>query len=177
MGIGIALRAFSAGLFDKNKAEKIRLILDGGELPALEEKSPSPDTNQVSAAPKKPIRSDAITLLSSLQREARLVDLIQEDLSGFSDEQVGAAARPCLQQSAATLKRLLNLAPVCDAADGSTVDVAPDESAARYQWSGEGASNSGSLIHHGWQATQIELPTYTGDAADALLIAPAQVQR
>tara|TARA_R110002049_G_scaffold2750_2_gene21730 strand:+ start:607001 stop:607522 length:522 start_codon:yes stop_codon:yes gene_type:complete len=173
MGLGIALRAFSAALFDKQTSEKIQRILDGGDNIAIEAK---PTVASVPVEPK-PVRSDAITLLASLQREARLVDLIQENLTEFTDAQVGAAARPCLQQSAATLARFFDLKPVCDAADGSTVDVGPDASPARYQWAGEGTATSGSLIHHGWQATRVELPKYSGDVADAMIIAPAQVQR
>ena len=44
-------------------------------------------------------------MLATLQREARLVDLIHEDLSQYSDAQVGAAARPCLQQCGGVLDR------------------------------------------------------------------------
>ena len=173
MGLGIALRAFSAGLFDKEAAEKIRQVLDGNDVVAIEQKAPAETPRPVT----KPTRSDAITLLSALQREARLVDLIQESLSGFSDAQVGAAARPCLQQSAQTLQRFFDLKPISDAADGSNVDVGSHESPARYQWVGEGTTTSGGLIHHGWQASQVELPQYSGDAADGWVVAPAQVQR
>ena len=177
MGLGIAIRAFTAGLFDKEMAEKIRLVLDGGDMSAIEQQSPPVTSEIAPPEPKKPTRSEAVTLLSALQREARLVDLIQEDLSGFSDAQVGAAARPCLQSSAATLKRLFELKPICDSGEGSTVEIGPSQSPARYQWVGEGSSTSGSLLHHGWQASHVELPQWNGDAADASVISPAQVQR
>ena len=187
MGLGIAMRAFSAALFDKQAAERIRAVLSGDDTAAIEQaasESAASETRGATSVPaadpaaaSPPTRSDAITLLSALQREARLVDLIQENLSEFSDAQVGAAARPCLEQSSATLNRLFDLKPVCEAADGSTVDVGPEETAARYQWTGEGSGTSGSLIHHGWQASQVELPQFSGDAADALIVAPAQIQR
>ena len=177
MGLGIALRAFSAGLFDKNKAEKIRLVLEGTESAAIEQKTPPPKAIDAPPEPKKPTRSEAITLLSALQREARLIDLIQEDLASFSDAQVGAAARPCLQSSAATLKRLVDLKPVCDSGEGSSVEIGSNESPAKYQWVGEGTSTTGSLVHHGWQASRVELPQWNGDASDAMVISPAQVQR
>ena len=116
-------------------------------------------------------------MLSALQREARLVDLIQEDLSNYSDAQVGAAARPCLQSCASTLSRLFGLISVSDAGEGATVNVGDEGSPARYQWIGEGTSTSGKLVHQGWQATQVDLPTWTGADADANVIAPAQLQR
>ena len=183
MGLGIAIKAFSAALFNKDTAEKLRLALDTNTAPAglPEPKKPEPKKTapepKPTPAPRPPARSDAITLLSALQREARLVDLIQEDLSNYSDAQVGAAARPCLQSCATTLSRLLGLSSVSDAGEGATVDIGSDGSPARYQWIGEGNSTSGKLVHQGWRATQVDLPTWTGDDADANVIAPAQLQR
>ena len=49
------------------------------------------------AAEPAPRRSDAITLLAALQREARFVDLVQEPLGEYSDDQIGAAARDVLR--------------------------------------------------------------------------------
>lgn len=180
MGLGIALRAFSAGLFNREAAERIQAALDGASVVADEPvKLPEPPKP---APPSKPLRSDAITLLSALQREARLVDLIQENLSAFSDAQVGAAARPCLQQCASSLDRMLGLSPVDESGEGNRVELADSASAARYQWVGEGTGSSetgtaGTLIHKGWQAGRVDLPEWTGDAKDAQIIAPAQIQR
>ena len=126
--------------------------------------------------PQPPSRDPAVTLLATLQREARLVDLIHEDLSQYSDAQVGAAARPCLQQCAGVLNRLFELQPVVVATEGESVDVGENASPMRYQWIGEGTAESGKLIHHGWQATKVELPKWAGEVADANVIAPAQVQ-
>ena len=179
MGLGTAFRAFSAALFDREKSAEIQRVLDG--QPAAETTpripAPTPETPGVEPSQSPADRDSAITLLATLQREARLVDLIQEDLGQFSDAQVGAAARPCLQQCASTLQRLFSLEPVVAAGEGETVEVGEDASPARYQWIGEGSATSGKLVHHGWRAKQIELSTWTGDPADARVIAPAQVQR
>ncbi|QDT13082.1 DUF2760 domain-containing protein [Planctomycetes bacterium K23_9] len=185
MGLGIALKAFSAALFNREASERLRQALDANtpsaNLPEPKPPVKAPVVMEQMPAPKTPTRSDAITLLSTLQREARLVDLIQEDLSNFSDAQVGAAARPCLQTCASTLSRLFGLAAVSDAGEGATVDlndaITNGGSPARYQWIGEGNSTSGKLVHQGWQATQVELPTWTGADTDANVIAPAQLQR
>ena len=179
MGLGIAIRAFSAGLFNRQLAEEIGKVLDGQSAASAEPKLPAPvePRQSVPAAKPAPARSDAITLLSALQREARLVDLIQENLTQFSDAQVGAAARPCLQQCQATLDRLLGLQAASEAEEGSTVEVGVDASAARVQWIGEGSGTSGKLIHKGWQATKVDLPQWTGSKDDANVIAPSQLQR
>ena len=105
-----------------------------------------------------------------------MVDLVNEDLSKYSDAQVGAAARPCLQQCAGVLTRLFDLQPVVAASEGATINVEAGASPMRYQWIGEGTAESGKLIHHGWQAAKVELPDWSGEAADANIIAPAQVQ-
>ena len=62
-------------------------------------------------APKPPERSEAITLLATLQREARFVDFIQESLAAYSDAQIGAAVRDVHRDCAAVLKRLFELRP------------------------------------------------------------------
>lgn len=175
MSLGIALKAFFAALGNKEKASKIERALTASQAieaaPTAQPAAPAPQ-----AAPKTPARDSAVTLLASLQREARLLDLIQEDLNQYSDAQVGAAARPCLQQCASVLGRTLGIAPLLDAAEGDSVPVGDTPSPTRYQWIGEGTGASGKLVHHGWQATKMDLPTWTGDANDANVIAPAQIQ-
>ena len=86
MGLGIAIRAFSAGLFNRRLAEEIAKVLEGDGIDTPEPKIPPPTIPSAAAPPApspRPARSDAVTLLSALQREARLVDLIQEDLTKF----------------------------------------------------------------------------------------------
>lgn len=184
MGLGIAIKAFSAALLNRDAAGRLRAALEASESQTARLSSPSPESVGASdsAAPTSPpraapLRSDAVTLLSALQRESRLVDLIQEDLTQFSDAQVGAAARPCLQSCASTLSRLMGIEPVSDSDEGTTIEVGEDPSPARYQWTGEGTGTRGTLVHQGWQAVRVELPQWTGDAADAQVIAPAQIQR
>jgi hypothetical protein len=176
MRLGIALRAFWAALVDRSKADQFEQVLRGQLAisgPVAEEARP-----QEKPAPQAPPppRDPAVTLLAALQREARLVDLIREDLGQYSDAQVGAAARPCLQQCAGVLERWFAIRPLLDAAEGATVDVPADPSPTRYQWVGEGNASAGKLVHHGWQVTKVELPQWTGDDADAKVVAPAQVQ-
>jgi hypothetical protein len=179
MRLWIAIRAFFVVLFDGQMAERVRRVLaDEG---ATDETATAIPAQEASAGPPptvstQPLRDSAVSLLAALQREARLVDLIQEDLGRYSDAQVGAAARPCLQQCAGVLTRLFALQPVVAADEGDLVDVAESASPFRYQWVGEGTAASGKLVHHGWQATKVDLPKWTGEKADAHVIAPAQVQ-
>src|SRR5262249_15954195 len=93
--IGIAIRAFFAALLSAAKAQQIKAALDGPALPKqhIDENPPPKAMPQATATPR---RSEAITLLAALQREARLVDLVKQPLQDFSDEQIGAAARNVL---------------------------------------------------------------------------------
>ncbi len=175
MRLGIAIRAFFAALFNKQMTAQLERLLSGEAAAAGPDAEPTAAPAPQAVQPP-PSRDQALTLLAALQREARLVDLIHEDLAQYSDAQVGAAARPCLQQSAGVLNRLFALQPVVVAGEGATVDVGANASPMRYQWIGEGTAESGKLIHHGWQATRVELPQWAGDVDDANVIAPAQVQ-
>lgn len=179
MGLGTAFRAFSATLFDADMAQRVQSTLDGktadgdklaAELPAAVSAAKPPAVAATSS------RSDAVTLLSTLQRESRFLDLVMEDLQGFSDAQVGAAARPCLVSCAAALKRTIGLAAVDESGEGAAVEVTTAGDP-RYQWIGEGSGLNGKLIHKGWRATQVKLPRWTGNDQDAMIIAAAQVQR
>src|SRR5690242_3139956 len=64
------------------------------------------------AAPLVSKRSDALSLLAVLQREARLVDFLMESIGGYSDAQIGAAVRDVHRGSAAVLQRVFNIQPL-----------------------------------------------------------------
>ncbi len=74
------------------------------------------------APPPKPQAGPAdgaVQILSLLQRDARLVDFLMEDISGYSDEQVGAAVRDVQAQSKQSLERYLQFQPVIDGVEGT----------------------------------------------------------
>ncbi len=185
MSIAVAFRAFFAALFNSQKAKLIQTVLDGelaipmaDQLPAASTKSEPTKPVAAPVAPAKPVRSAAVTLLATLQREARLIDLIQEPLDQYSDAQVGAAARPCLSQCRATIARIFDLRPLLTQSEGQSVEVPESASPLRYQWVGDAAvgKRSGTLVHAGWQADRCEIAQWTGSADDANVIAPAQIE-
>ena len=84
-----AFRAFFGTLFNREIASKVREAMSLPGL-VLEEARTQPAPTPVQLPPpieRKPAQSEAITLLATLQREARLVDFLKEDLSNYSDEQ------------------------------------------------------------------------------------------
>ena len=133
----------------------------------------------VPATPVKSPRSDAITLLATLQREARFVDIVSESLDGYSDAQIGAAARDVLRDSGKVLARVFSLRPVVNGEEGTTVEIPAGYETGCYRLTGNVSRDPpfpGKLMHAGWQATKCDLPTWTGSQKAALIVAPAEVQ-
>lgn len=171
--IALACRAFFAALAGSLTVERFQAALGQPATTA----APSDPPAAIPAAPST--RSEAVTLLAALQREARFVDLVQEPLNDYSDAQIGAAARDVLRDCQAVLDRMFALQPVMDQEDQSQVTAPPDARASRYRILGSSGQNEtlqGTLIHAGWEASRCDLPTWSGDAADRNVIAPAEIE-
>src|SRR3954469_19670104 len=102
--IVLAFRAFFAALFDRSKTAAIKAALSGVALQKNDAVA-SVQRDVVRPLAPPPARSEAVTLLAALQREARLVDLVKQPLSNFSDEQIGSAARTILGDCQKVLDR------------------------------------------------------------------------
>ena len=181
--ISTAFRAFFGSLFNRETATRVQGALAGKALPAPQPvAAPAPVPKPVEIKrpePKKPTQSEAITLLASLQREARLVDFLKENLSGYSDDQVGAAVRAIHQDAGKVLDRFFALQPVIADEEGARVEVPAGFDAARYRLTGKVTGEppfTGTLQHHGWEATKCELPHFTGAESAAKTVAPAEIE-
>lgn len=178
MRILLAFRVFFLTLFSSGAASRVRQALMPPEAvgPAPSE---APPKLKEPARPKAAVRSEAVALLAALQREARLVDLIQEPLAGYTDAQIGAVARDVLRDSAKVLERLFALAPVAPGEEGSEVEVPRGFDAGRFQLTGNVTGEPpfrGQLVHHGWEAARCDLPAWSGSEAAARVVAPAEVE-
>jgi hypothetical protein len=152
------------------------------EKPAAPETKPQAKVEPKPAAPKpppKPARSEAVTLLATLQREARFGDCIKEPLDGYSDAQIGAAARDVHRDCAKVLDRLFAIRALNDQEEGSSLEVPAGFDAGRYRLTGNVAGNppfNGRLVHHGWEAAEVQLPEWSGTQQSARVIAPIEVE-
>lgn len=121
----------------------------------------------------------AIALLGILQRDSRLVDFLIEDVSGYSDEQVGAAVRSLHDQCRDSLLRYVSLAPVIDAVEGVYTSVAALPAAERpslVKFIGNVPAEppqGGTLRHKGWRAEKATLPA---PRHGVRVIAPAEIE-
>ena len=119
----------------------------------------------------------ALQMLSILQRDSRLIDFIMEDISAYSDEQVGAAVRGLHDQSREALARYVTLAPVIDSVEGTYAKTpAGDPAAVKFVGNvPAGTPPGGVLRHKGWRATKIDLPALPAKQ-DSAILAPAEIE-
>jgi hypothetical protein len=128
------------------------------------------------AAPAVRASDGALQLLTILQRDARLVDFLMEDIAAYSDDQVGAAVRELHDQCRDSLRRAIALEPVIDGVEG-TFAKAPSTDSSVVKFIGNVPArppSGGTLRHKGWKAVKIDLPALAGK--DATVIAPAEIE-
>jgi hypothetical protein len=174
--ISLAWRVLTNGVF----ATKVESLLEASALltQSVVQKKTAVETPKP-APPVKPVRSDAVTLLATLQREGRLIDFLKETIDSYSDAQIGAAVRDIHRDCNAVLERQFAIRPVLEQAEGSPVALTSGTPAGKIKLSGkvgDGTPSSGTLVHHGWQSTKCDVPVWTGDADTATIIAPAEVE-
>jgi hypothetical protein len=123
-------------------------------------------------------REGALALLALLQREGRLVDFLREPLDGFSDADIGAAARDVHRGCAKVLDQHLSLEPVMPGAEEAKVAVPKGFDPAEIRLIGEAKGEPpfrGTLRHHGWRVVDAKLPALA-EGVDRMVIAPAEVE-
>lgn len=164
----LAFRAFFGILSNGSLSDDVASALH------LSRKTPAP------AAPTAPTRASdgALQMLGILQRDARLIDFLMEDISGYSDDQVGAAVRNLHEQCRQSLQRYLELEPVIDGVEGSFTRVETgDPSAVKFlgKVPAKGRPDGGVLRHKGWRARKADFPK-PGPQQDVSIIAPAEIE-
>lgn len=117
-------------------------------------------------------------LLSLLQREGRLVDFFEEDLSRYGDAQIGAAVRSIQENCKKAINKHLMPKAVIDKAEGEDITLEPNFDPSAVKLTGNVTDEPpfrGILRHRGWRAGKLELPTLSG-ARDSRIISPAEVE-
>lgn len=134
------------------------------------------------AAPAAPLREAApdaaLQLLGLLQREARFIDFIQEDVAAYADAEVGAAARLVHEGCRKVLHDNFTLRPIREEAEGSRVTLAEGFDAAAIRLTGNVVGTPpfrGSITHRGWQVVDIRLPRLAG-GHEVRIVAAAEVE-
>ena len=148
------------------------------DIPELPTASAPEAESQTSSQLKTTSPDAALQLLSLLQQEARFIDFIQEDLLGFSDADVGAAARVVHEGGKKVLQDYFSLASVRDEQEESRITLAEGFDATVVRLTGNvigQAPFTGTLVHRGWRVTEVRLPKLA-EGHDARVIAPAEIE-
>lgn len=159
-----------------------QVLLDGAYaarlLAGLKKPEPVVAPPPPPALPPERVHASGLFVLGVLQREGRLVDFLQQEVAGFSDADVGAAARVVHAGCRKVLQQYITVAPVLKEAEGDPVTVPAGFDAQRIRLTGSVAGQPpfrGALRHHGWVATEIKLPTVQ-ESLDPRVLAPAEVE-
>jgi hypothetical protein len=164
----LAFRSFFGLLFHGRLSDEVVTTL-GLNKPA----APAP-----AAVPVARTTDGALQLLAILQRDSRLVDFLMEDISAYSDDQIGAAVRELHDQARQSLLRYVRLTPVIDGVENTRTTLPGGKAdPATVKFVGNVPAqppNAGLLRHKGWRADRVELPPAPKDGVE--VIAPAEIE-
>jgi hypothetical protein len=181
--ISIAFGAFFGCLGNSAFAGRVQRLR---EVPHAPETPPTPEPPKPAAAPVEPQPSAlkevspvaALQLLGLLQRDARFIDFVEEDIANYNDADIGAAARLVHDGCRTVLREHFTIQPVRREAEGSrlTLQEGFDASAVRLTGNVVGkAPFTGTISHRGWKVEEARLPKLA-PSHDASIVAPAEVE-
>ena len=174
--IPLAFGAFFSILANPGYAALVLRLRQGA--PAAPTPAPAPAPAAAPAPLKIATPDAALQLLALLQREARLIDFVQEDLSGYSDAEIGGPSRLVHEGCAKVLREHFTLAPVRPEAEGSRITLSEGFDAQAVRLTGNVVGKApfqGVLSHRGWRATETRLPKLAA-SHDASVLAQAEVE-
>ncbi len=158
-------------------AMAVRLLFSAESARQYSEGLKALERRQIPVPPER-VHASSLALLGALQREGRLLDFLQQDVAGFADEEVGAAARVVHGGCRKVLRQYFDLQPAAAEAEGSTMTLPQGFDANQFRLTGNVSGQPpfrGTLKHHGWVAKEIRMPAVS-EAVDPRILAPAEVE-
>ncbi len=122
-------------------------------------------------------QAQVVQLLARLQEKGRLIDFAMDDITPYSNEEIGAGARVVHQGCCEVLKEMFDIQAVHLGDEGETLSLAADFDARAYRLVGkvpEQPPFTGTVLHRGWKTSKVALPRLTDTARE--VIAPAEVE-
>lgn len=164
-------------LFDGQYAARVARLNEPAPVP---DELPAPSAAHAQAAPvaasEPSATTGALQLLALLQREGRFVDFIQQDVAGFGDADVGAAARVVHEGCRRALRGHARVVSVRSEAEGASLVLQSASPDVKLVGNVAGsAPYRGVLRHRGWRVEELTLPTLLG-SHDPKLVAAAELE-
>jgi hypothetical protein len=179
--LSFAFRCFFSLLFQGKIPQDVLQAL-GGEVevaPLATAAKATPAAPKISGAKPSPESHDrAVQMLALLQRDGRLVDFLEEDVSSYPDGQLGAAVRSIHTSCRQVLERYIKLEPILSSEEDQpvTVPVGFDPAAIKLIGNVTGEPPiRGLLRHRGWRVTEVTLPSLPQGSGRAI-VASAEVE-
>ncbi len=192
--LAILLILLNAGLFVPAPADTTRILAFASVVVALlvavglfrsSTPEPAPAAAEAvkplpAAVPQNQAQTEVVTLLGVFQEKGRLVDFLMEDITPFSDAEVGSVARAVHQGCKAAMNEHFHIEAICPEGEGATVTIPAAYAADEFRLVGNLAGEApftGKVVHKGWRTTSVKLPRVLNADKDHLpVIAPAQVE-
>lgn len=182
--VGLALLALLFFILFLVKRKPSAITTNSNNQPDIAEApTHQPAPQPVKEAPKPALLKEAspdaaLQLLTLLQQDARFIDFVQEDLSGYSDADIGAAARVVHEGSKKTLNTYFKFEAIRSEEEEARISLPEGFNASAVRLTGNvvgTAPFNGVLVHKGWKVTEVKLPKIA-EGHDTSIVAPAEVE-
>lgn len=187
MGLGLALGAFLKCLVNPSFADEVKDLALQRKRPAVVvdpvvQKQPEIESREeVEKFDEQPRVGDyelgAVQVLSELQKEGRLIDFLEEDLTNYEDDEIGSSVRSIHEGCRKVVNKILVKEKLIDQEEETSVRVNKDYNPNEIKLSGrvsEVFPQKGILVHPGWRVEQISLSQRPESMAS--IICPAEIE-
>jgi hypothetical protein len=179
----LAWIAYFRVIFDPEFAAGVAKLRAGEPPPREEQEEPPKKKKKKRERKEAPVlkaapADAAMQLLGLLQREGRFIDFLEEDVSSFSDAQIGAAARVVHEGCHRALHEHFSIEPIHEKDEGTKVKIEAGFDAHAIRLTGNVVGEPpyrGSLSHRGWRCTDVRLAKMSAKH-DPRILAPAEVE-
>jgi len=119
MRLLLALRCFFLILFQRRLPPEAAALLPAAAPSEPAKLPPAPSSDDLAKTRREAATRGAVQLLALFQREGRLIDFLEEDITSYADAQVGAAVRDIHKGCKRALAEHVHVEPVLAQLDGA----------------------------------------------------------
>lgn len=177
---GFMRRMFRAcgGFFGRLRFPRLKLRRRAKVLPEGDELESEQVDEALPPIVRETSQEAALQLLGLLQRDARFIDFIEEDINAYGDADIGAAARIVHEGCRKVLREHFSIQPLRAESEGSRITLNEGFNASELRLAGNVVGQppfTGSLRHRGWRVVETRLPKLA-ESHDPAIVAQAEVE-